>query len=105
MPHLCPKPFYSIAKDQSDPNYHKEKIKAALEMALIDRPNIETFQEMNDIIQKDTDQLISYFIENPDNTSLIEKKNPLCIEAMRDYLYRLFREVHKQCGHDINVFI
>ena len=70
-----------------------------------DNSSISTFQEINDIIKLGTDHLIDYFIKNPSEQVLIEKKNPLCIEAVRDYLYRLFRGVQKKCGHDLHLFL
>ena len=35
----------------------------------------------------------------------MERKNPLCLESMRDYLLRLFRVVAKISGQDIKKFI
>lgn len=66
---------------------------------------ITTFQEINDLIYKDTSAIIKHFSDHPEDIEFIERKNPLCLESMRDYLLKLFRVVLKVCGHDIKKFI
>lgn len=66
---------------------------------------ITTFQEINDLIYKDTNLLIKYFEDHPHEIEFMERKNPLCLESMRDYLLRLFRVVAKVSGNDIKKFI
>ena len=66
---------------------------------------ITTFQEINDLIYKDTNLLIKYFEDHPHEIEFMERKNPLCLESMRDYLLRLFRVVSNVTGNLIKNFI
>lgn len=54
---------------------------------------------------RETNILVSYFTNNPSEISLIENKNPLCLSAIRDYLLKLFRRVHKNFCQNVEQFV
>ncbi len=65
---------------------------------------INTLQEIHEVIKKESEEIIGHFQKEKNDHKLIEYRNPLCFESLRQYFLTMTRGVYKKCGSDIGKF-
>lgn len=68
---------------------------------LSDYRDIRTFQEIYELISRESELVTSGFAGSDAATDIIEHRNPLCFESLRDYFHRMIQGLHNKSGNDI----